>query len=102
MNYEPTGLPSTPVRSPVVRRRQVGIFIHWGVYSVPAWAPRGAYAEWYWDHLQFRDRPTGQFHDRIYGPGFRYQDFARSSRPSCSSPTSGPTCSSARARGTSS
>ena len=25
-----------------------GIFIHWGVYSVPAWAVRGRYAEWYW------------------------------------------------------
>ncbi|HSM48307.1 MAG TPA: alpha-L-fucosidase [Draconibacterium sp.] len=32
-----------------------GIFIHWGVYSVPAWAPANAdigvyakYAEWYW------------------------------------------------------
>jgi len=23
-----------------------GIFIHWGVYSVPAWAPVGDYAEW--------------------------------------------------------
>jgi len=32
-----------------------GIFIHWGVYSVPAWAPANdpigvyaKYAEWYW------------------------------------------------------
>ena len=25
-----------------------GIFIHWGLYSVPAYAPRGTYAEWYW------------------------------------------------------
>lgn len=24
-----------------------GIFIHWGVYSVPAWSPVGNYAEWY-------------------------------------------------------
>ncbi len=24
-----------------------GIFIHWGVYSVPAYAPKGDYAEWY-------------------------------------------------------
>lgn len=23
-----------------------GIFIHWGVYSVPAYAPVGKYAEW--------------------------------------------------------
>jgi len=32
-----------------------GIFIHWGLYSVPAWAATGKdlrisaqYAEWYW------------------------------------------------------
>ncbi len=35
-----------------------GIFIHWGVYSVPAWGPTGdsigvydKYAEWYWSKL---------------------------------------------------
>jgi len=63
-----------------------GIFIHWGVYSVPAWGPTGdsigvydKYAEWYWKKLQdpgkvqkyFRD-----FHTKTYGPNFRYQDFA--------------------------
>ena len=24
-----------------------GIFIHWGLYSVPAWGPKASYAEWY-------------------------------------------------------
>jgi alpha-L-fucosidase len=24
-----------------------GIFIHWGLYSVPAWSPKGTYSEWY-------------------------------------------------------
>lgn len=24
-----------------------GIFIHWGLYSIPAYAPKGYYAEWY-------------------------------------------------------
>jgi alpha-L-fucosidase len=32
-----------------------GIFIHWGVYSVPAYAPvipgKLAYAEWYWNAM---------------------------------------------------
>ena len=32
-----------------------GIFIHWGTYSVPAYAPvlpgQLAYAEWYWNAL---------------------------------------------------
>ena len=25
---------------------KLGIFIHWGVYAVPAWAPPAEYAEW--------------------------------------------------------
>jgi alpha-L-fucosidase len=65
---------------------KLGIFIHWGVYSVPSFAPRtevstyARYAEWYWKrlvtpdmegHAQFR-----AFHDRVYGPGVEYQDFA--------------------------
>jgi|WetSurSiteA1Bulk_404760.scaffolds.fasta_scaffold28502_1 alpha-L-fucosidase len=63
-----------------------GIFIHWGVYSVPAWGPTGdsigvydKYAEWYWRKMDepgkvqkyFRD-----FHTKTYGPNFKYQDFA--------------------------
>ena len=24
-----------------------GIFIHWGLYSVPGWSPKGTYSEWY-------------------------------------------------------
>ena len=28
-----------------------GIFVHFGVYSVPAWAPVGQYAEWYWNRI---------------------------------------------------
>ena len=30
------------------RDAKFGIFIHWGLYSVPAFSPRGTYAEWYW------------------------------------------------------
>ena len=32
-----------------------GIFIHWGVYSVPSWSPVGEYAEWYWERLRNKD-----------------------------------------------
>ncbi|HNL39974.1 MAG TPA: alpha-L-fucosidase, partial [Saprospiraceae bacterium] len=35
-----------------------GIFIHWGVYSVPAFTPKGRYAEWYQNSLQQND-PDG-------------------------------------------
>ena len=53
-----------------------GIFIHWGVYSVPAWGPKGSYAEWYWDALQNTNSATWKFHVKNYGENFKYQDFA--------------------------
>jgi alpha-L-fucosidase len=65
-----------------------GIFIHWGVYSVPAFAPKGEYAEWYWERIGRAGEPdpasqdarirreTRAFHERVYGKDFRYQDFA--------------------------
>ncbi|MFJ1749420.1 alpha-L-fucosidase [Streptomyces sp. NPDC088116] len=53
-----------------------GIFIHWGVYSVPAWAPVGVqYAEWYWDQMQDPDNPTYAYHRQTYGESFAYDDF---------------------------
>ncbi|MFN7924265.1 MAG: alpha-L-fucosidase [Bryobacteraceae bacterium] len=59
-----------------------GIFIHWGVYSVPAYAPVGNYAEWYWNALskgpveKGKPNATWQFHSRVYGEQFPYQNFA--------------------------
>lgn len=53
-----------------------GIFIHWGLYSVPAWGERGKYAEWYWNSLNKKDSPTAQFHERVFGKDFKYEDFA--------------------------
>jgi len=65
-----------------------GIFIHWGVYSVPAFAPKGEYAEWYWQHLRAPGNPDPDsrdaklrtearaFHERVYGKDFQYPDFA--------------------------
>ncbi|MER7930959.1 MULTISPECIES: alpha-L-fucosidase [unclassified Streptomyces] len=53
-----------------------GIFIHWGVYSVPAWAPVGVqYAEWYWDQMQDPGNPTYAYHRDTYGEDFAYDDF---------------------------
>ena len=53
-----------------------GIFIHWGAYSVPAWGPKGRYAEWYWHDMQNKDGETWKFHAETYGEEFEYQDFA--------------------------
>ena len=58
-----------------------GIFIHWGVYSVPSYAPvkskgETMYAEWYWNSLNKANSSTRKFHDRNYGAAFPYFDFA--------------------------
>lgn len=53
-----------------------GIFIHWGLYSVPAWGPKGQYAEWYWSSMQDHNGPTWKHHVAAYGEKFQYQDFA--------------------------
>ena len=55
-----------------------GIFIHWGVYSVPAWGAPKSYAEWYWNNManQKPDNVWWQFHKQNYGEDFPYQDFA--------------------------
>jgi alpha-L-fucosidase len=74
---------------------KLGIFIHWGLYSVPGWATHGgdldetiqsggwkawfknnSYAEWYLNTLKFEDGLTRQYHDENYGSDFAYDDFA--------------------------
>jgi alpha-L-fucosidase len=57
-----------------------GIFIHWGVYSVPAFAPviknsGYSYAEWYWYRINEQQKDFKAFHDRNYGPAFTYPQF---------------------------
>jgi alpha-L-fucosidase len=63
---------------------KVGIFIHWGVYSVPSFnihnmskAIKDGYAaEWYWWYLH--GLPTEEviaFHNKTYGRDFTYEEF---------------------------
>ncbi|KAJ7073184.1 glycoside hydrolase family 29 protein [Mycena amicta] len=56
-----------------------GIFIHWGVYSVPAWAPPSQYAEWYDFYMrtspQNASNPTWAHHLATYGADVDYEDF---------------------------
>jgi alpha-L-fucosidase len=66
-----------------------GIFIHWGLFSVPAWGPTAKdgvgvydrYAEWYWKGLKDVNRKSypafQKFHNATYGKDFKYQDFAK-------------------------
>ncbi|KAK0196186.1 glycoside hydrolase family 29 protein [Armillaria mellea] len=59
-------------------RANVYISIHWGLYSVPAFAPSSTYAEWYdWSlHLDpGTDNPTWVHHLDTYGKDIVYDDF---------------------------
>ncbi|KAJ7242414.1 glycoside hydrolase family 29 protein [Mycena rebaudengoi] len=55
-----------------------GIFIHWGVYSVPAWGPPDKYAEWYDYYMRTppdASNPTWKHHLDTYGTALDYEDF---------------------------
>lgn len=69
---------------------KLGIFIHWGIYSVPAYAPHtwelgeveskewfadNPYAEWYYNSLNIGKGPTYEHHIKTYGKDFKYEDF---------------------------
>jgi alpha-L-fucosidase len=57
---------------------KLGFFIHWGPYSVPAYAPPSggsSYAEWYWNELNRPGSPTWERHRRLYGEDFPYDRF---------------------------
>ncbi|MDR6942496.1 alpha-L-fucosidase [Mucilaginibacter pocheonensis] len=62
-------------------RDKFGIFIHWGVYSVPSYAPvienSGlSYAEWYWNRIEPKTpNEFTAFHNKNYGANFLYPQF---------------------------
>ena len=71
---------------------KLGIFIHWGLFSVPAYAPPSAelgavpddetwfcnnpYAEWYFNSVNVGKGPTYEHHIKTYGKDFAYENFA--------------------------
>lgn len=74
---------------------KLGIFVHWGLYSVPGWAPhngdphevvardgwgawfaRNPYAEWYSNSLRIPNSVTAEYHAAHFPPGFSYEQFA--------------------------
>jgi alpha-L-fucosidase len=85
-HYEPNweSLDSRPV-APWFADAKFGIFIHWGLYSVPAWSPKGTYAEWYQFFMQdkslfgngkFKGDEVYNYHVKKYGKDFTYYQFA--------------------------
>lgn len=71
---------------------KLGIFIHWGLYSVPAFAPltgqlgdfeldenwfsNNPYAEWYYNSVKVGHGPSYEYHTKKYGRDFPYENFA--------------------------
>ncbi|XP_025781396.1 tissue alpha-L-fucosidase [Puma concolor] len=52
-------------------KAKFGVFVHWGVFSVPAWG-----SEWFWWHWKGEGLPQyEQFMSDNYPPGFSYADF---------------------------
>jgi alpha-L-fucosidase len=70
---------------------KLGIFVHWGLYSVPGWAPlshpehdfrnidyikNNPYAEWYYNVMRIDGSPTQAYHRAHYGANYDYYNFA--------------------------
>ena len=55
---------------------KLGIFIHWGLYSVPSYGGKESYGEWYLRGLQMKDSLRTNFMKKNYGENFTYKDFA--------------------------
>ncbi|XP_001603580.1 alpha-L-fucosidase-like [Nasonia vitripennis] len=49
-----------------------GIFIHWGVFSVPSFK-----SEWFWQYQKVKLPEVDNFMRKNYKPGFSYQEFAK-------------------------
>ena len=75
---------------------KLGIVFHWGLYSVPGWAPRvpdtdafllergpeyllrhNPRAEWYRNSMRIKGGPTQQHHAHVYGDGYPYDNFVK-------------------------
>ena len=70
---------------------KIGIFIHWGIYSVPSWATpnyelgevdddekwytENPYAEWYYNTMNIKGSSANLHHKKTYGEDFKYNDF---------------------------
>ena len=74
---------------------KLGIFVHWGLYSIPAYAPKNniidnlmeggwryhfknnPYAEWYMNSMEIEGSDTWRYHRKNYGESLEYKDFVQ-------------------------
>ena len=84
LSQDPAGASSPPtweeLRSrpypPWFMDAKLGIFVHWGIYSVPAYSGKEDYAEWFVRGLQVGDTLRTRFMREKFGEDFTYPDFA--------------------------
>jgi len=77
------GQNATPTFDQIYKRKiptwfneaKFGVFIVWGIYSVPGWAPKGQYAEWYGSNMNDPKGATRKYHDSVWGKDFTYGQF---------------------------
>jgi alpha-L-fucosidase len=80
-NYQPNWESLNTRKIPAwFHQDKFGIFIHWGVYSVPAYAPimpnsGYSYSEWYRYRLYEKQKDFMAFHNKNYGSSFAYEQF---------------------------
>ena len=76
VKYQPTwqSLDQRPI-PPWFDDAKFGIFVVWGIYSVPAWAPKGQYAEWYGNWMNIENHEVRRFHEKTYGRDFPIRRF---------------------------
>ncbi len=54
---------------------KLGIFIHWGLYSVPSWTKKEGYSEWSYKGWRDGGSTAVDFAKKVYGQDFKYEDF---------------------------
>lgn len=54
---------------------KLGIFIHWGLYSVPSWTKKEGYSEWAYKGWRDGGSQAVDFAKKVYGKDFKYEDF---------------------------
>lgn len=54
---------------------KLGIFIHWGLYSVPSWTHKEGYSEWSYKGWRDGNSKAVDFAKKVYRKDFKYEDF---------------------------
>src|SRR5574344_1210525 len=54
---------------------KLGIFIHFGLYSVPSYSGKDQYAEWFYKGLISQDTARINFQKRVFGENFKYENY---------------------------